>query len=110
MNNPWTHIVKALEPDYDRIYHMLKKGPVIKCKVHCTSKVAIMQIVELYENNDEDLLVDENTKTFDTYINLIEEELKNWQGVRRMAYDQWYFKSKKQAEKFQVFFNLKWTN
>ena len=36
------------------------------------------------------------------------EELKKWQGVRRMAWDQWYFDDRHQAEKFITLYSLIW--
>jgi len=36
------------------------------------------------------------------------EKLKDWPDVRRMAFDMWDFKSKKDAEKFITVFHLSW--
>ena len=34
--------------------------------------------------------------------------LSSWKSVRRMSYDMWYFKTKREAEKFLTLFTLKW--
>lgn len=35
-------------------------------------------------------------------------ELIKWKGVTRISWDMWKFSSKKEAEKFIVYYNLKW--
>jgi ferric-dicitrate binding protein FerR (iron transport regulator) len=34
--------------------------------------------------------------------------LSSWKSVNRMSHDMWYFKTKKEAEKFLTLFTLKW--
>ena len=53
--------------------------------------------------NDEMVVLGGNMR-----LRAVQEELKNWTNVRRMAWDQWNFKYKKDAEKFVTLFNLKW--
>jgi len=36
------------------------------------------------------------------------EKLKDWPNVKRMSFDMWDFKSKKDAEKFLIVFHLSW--
>ncbi len=37
-------------------------------------------------------------------------QLESWPEVRRMAHDMWFFKRKRDAEKFQTLYNLKWAS
>jgi hypothetical protein len=44
----------------------------------------------------------------DKRVEWCEEEMKKWAGVRRMAWDQWWFDDKGQAEKFITLYYLVW--
>ena len=48
------------------------------------------------------------SRVLDDRINWCIEELKKWQGVRRMAWDQWQFDDKRQAQKFITLFYITW--
>ena len=48
------------------------------------------------------------TKKFNDCIVWTEEQLKNWSNCKRMAYDMWDFKHRKDAEKFITLFHLSW--
>ena len=44
----------------------------------------------------------------DKRVEWCEKELARWPGVKRMAWDQWYFDDKVQAEKFTTLYYLLW--
>ena len=48
------------------------------------------------------------TNLLDERINWCTEKLKDWPGCKRMAYDQFWFDRKSQAEKFITFYTLAW--
>lgn len=108
MSTTWTHILQAFNPEYDELRQLLIRGPSIKCELSKEGRETRLVLVEHYEHNKEILAVEQNTVRFDDIIFHVQEELKNWKHVRRMAWDQWNFKSKKDAEKFVTLFNLKW--
>jgi len=108
VNDTWTHIVAALSPNYDSLKRMLDQGPTIKCTLSRKGKITVLRLVEQWEDDGHQIIIEENTKNFDDYVHYIEEELVSWPNVRRMAWDKWYFTSYKNAEKFLILFNLKW--
>lgn len=108
MSTTWTHIIQAFNPDYDELRNLLTRGPIIRCELSKKGRETRLLLVEHYEHNNEILDVDQHTVRFDDIVFNVQEELKNWTNVRRMAWDQWNFKYKKDAEKFVTLFNLKW--
>ena len=44
----------------------------------------------------------------DKRVEWCEKELARWPGVKRMAWDQWHFDDKVQAEKFTTLYYLLW--
>jgi len=49
-----------------------------------------------------------DTSLLDDRINWAIEKLKNWPGCNRMAYDQFWFDKKIEAEKFITLYTLTW--
>jgi len=108
LSTTWTHIIQALTPNYDELRTLLIQGPSIRCEISKKGRETRLLLVEQYVHNKEILDVDQHTVRFDDIVFNVQEELKNWTNVRRMAWDQWNFKYKKDAEKFVTLFNLKW--
>lgn len=48
------------------------------------------------------------TNLLDQRVNWCTEKLKDWPGCRRMAYDQFWFNRKSEAEKFVTYYTLSW--
>jgi len=46
--------------------------------------------------------------TFDHCVKWVEEKLKDWPNVKRMSFDMWDFKHRRDAEKFITLFQLSW--
>ena len=49
-----------------------------------------------------------SSNNLDERVEWATEKLKNWKGARRMAWDQWYFDNKQNAEKFITYYYLTW--
>lgn len=49
-----------------------------------------------------------NSTSLDTCVNWSELQLKTWPECKRMAWDMWDFKHRKDAEKFITLFHLSW--
>ena len=49
-------------------------------------------------------------KTWDEDIESCEAELRNYPGVKRMSYDEWFWDSKNEAQHFITYFTLKYSN
>jgi len=104
----WTHIVKALSSDYDSLKNILEQGPILRCILGKKGKETILTIVETYKESSVEVIQEYNTLNFDKCIDWANEQLEPWNNVRRMSYNQWYFKRKKDAEKFITLFTVKW--
>ncbi len=59
-----------------------------------------LQLVELTDDNSY------HTMLLDKCINWTEDQLKDWIGCKRMAWDMWDFKNRRDAEKFITLFHL----
>jgi len=108
MSNPWLHICRELEPQYDKIYHMIQHGFQIKPLLTRKGRTTVFSLIEYYLNDNisESVYIGQ----YYDYIEWIDQQLSTWPNVRRMAWDQWYFDKKSDAEKFATLFLLKWTN
>lgn len=104
--DPWQHVLKALEPEIERLTEIMEIGsrvvPVLqkqknRWKITLTEKWILENDFQLVGN-------DHLKETVEWSI----EQLQDWPDVKRMAYDMWFFKRRRDAEKFQILFNLKW--
>ncbi len=106
MTDPWEAILANLEPDYKILKEMLEFGPRIFADLSQRGRkwvIALQEDLDLIDNNklySEDYLGEK--------VDWSVKQLETWSNVKRISYDQWEFKTKKDAEKFQLIFNLKW--
>lgn len=108
MKDTWTHILGALSPDYDTFKTMVDKGPCPSCEINKRGSYFTLTINEHWTNGVDNIALFDQSGDFDSFIEWTESQLKTWPNVKRMAYDQWYFKRKRDAEKFKTFFLLTW--
>ena len=105
--DPWQQILKALEPKIDELTSIMNLGPKIYPDLTQRNRRWEIRLQEGYDDQfDYQPLIggDKLGEAVDWAV----EQLKNWPDVRRTAYDIWEFKRKRDAEKFQIIFNLKW--
>ncbi len=106
MSDPWEAILSSLEPDYKILKDIMESGPKFFPDLSQRGRKWIIILQEEFNLiNDHNYLVEDH---LGEVVNWSTNQLVNWKNVRRIAYDQWEFKTKKDAEKFQVMFNLKW--
>jgi hypothetical protein len=106
VNDAWLHVCKVLEPQYDIINHMIQNGFQVKPLLTRKGRITVFSLREYYLN--EDIREHIDIGQYDDYIEWIDQQLSTWKGVRRMAWDEWYFNKKSDAEKFATLFRLKW--
>ncbi len=51
-----------------------------------------------------------SAKTWDEDIESCEAELRDYPGVKRMSYDEWYWEDEKEAQQFITYFTLKYSS
>lgn len=105
MTNPWTDIVKVLEPKYEQYAIEMYGNPTIKPRLW---KSVRGWSVMLEEQWPEEIINAFKLEIFDDIVIWTSEQLELWPGCKRSAYDTWVFRSKQDAEKFITLFNLKW--
>lgn len=101
ISDPWYAILTSLEPNYDRLKVMLEKGPQVYADLHQQKRtwvITLQQDPTFFEPSNISEIIEWATA-----------ELEKWKDVRRMSYDQWHFKRKRDAEKFQTLYHLRWT-
>ena len=108
MKDTWTHVLQALHPDYDKLAEIMKHGPIIKCELSKKGKYTVLQLVEHYHYDQARLFHLDSKETTEDHVSWAVEQLSEWKDVKRMAWDQWHFKYKKDADKFITLFNLRW--
>jgi hypothetical protein len=86
---------------------MLENGPKILADISRRGKWWCVTLQEQpLPFNDTPVWSDPGT--LDERVNWSIDQLKNWKDVRRMSHDMWFFKRKRDAEKFQMLYGLKW--
>lgn len=104
--DPWRSMLKLLVPEYDILKETMHTGSkIVPNLVNVKNKWTVkLQEEWIVDSDFRPITTDNLSEAVDWTIN----QLKNWTTVRRTSYDIWEFKSKKDAEKFQILFNLKW--
>lgn len=107
--DPWTAVLRQLEPNYDLYQTMLDQGPKIVARARQLNLRWRVRIEEDWNDKEiGELYYTENYQKLDERCEWAAEQLKNWRFVTRLSHQEWKFINKKQAEKFLVLFNLKW--
>ena len=101
----WEQMLRHLMPDYDNVMAELQKGPKITAN---TIKKGRLWEVRIMEEEDPIVYFQTIASTLEDKIQWTTQQLGNWTNVTRMSYDRWYFRYKKDADKFVMLFNLKW--
>lgn len=102
------HIVKALSKDYDASKAMLEEGSRPRCIIGSKGKQTIVTVVEAWEEANIISNLYPPSNKLNQCIEWSTKQLETWRNVKRMSYDQWYFKNKDDAEKFITLFTVKW--
>jgi len=105
---PWQHILSSLDPEYLKCVNALEDGPQYRCGLSKKGKYTVLQLHEYWQIDDKLYDTTDKHVRFDDHISWIEEQLITWPDVKRMAWDQWYFKYQRDAKKFITLFNMKW--
>lgn len=93
-------VSEALDRLEDVVRQWVQK-PMIKPEITKLGRKYRVQLVE----DRSTIYVDSN---FDSRCEWTEVTLKTWNGVTRTAWDMWVFDNKRLAEKFVIFYNLRW--
>lgn len=82
------------------------RSAVIKPKLHL--RESRWWRVQLVDETDEGNPNTWYNQQFEDSVRWADEKLENWPDCKRMAFDMWDFKHRKDAEKFITFFHLSW--
>lgn len=103
----WTQILTGITPDYFKWKDKLDNGPDIIVDISRKGRYWRVTLQDSHQSAEwTPVWIDPGA--VDERVNWTSEQLLHWSGVRRMAYDMWYFQHKRDAEKFQTLYNLKW--
>jgi hypothetical protein len=104
--DPWIHVLEQLEPDYHKLKDTLNTGPKIFADLSQRGRWWCITLQE-----DPNMTFNfPSTGKLDERVDWTVGQLADWPNIKRMAHDMWYFKYKRDAEKFQTLYNLKWAS
>ncbi len=109
-NDPWLHVLQQIEPQYFALKDLVENGPRVFAEL---SRRGNWWVVTLQEELTPKPDLDPkylNLGKLDERVDWSLKQLDTWPDVRRMAHDMWYFKRRRDAEKFQTIYNLKWAS
>lgn len=99
--DPWLHMLQQIEPEYFRYKDIMVQGPNFKVDLSRLSnnkyEILIREVHGLVEFGD-----------LDEKCVWAADQLESWPDCRRVAWDRWEFKYRKDAAKFKTLFTLKW--
>ncbi len=104
MIDVWQHVLKVIEPEYEKLLKTMQEGPSIIPLLEFKNNSWFLTLEELW--GDEFLSVD--SQKLDDRLTWAKDELSAWPNVIQTAWNQWIFISKKEAEKFLVVYHLTW--
>ena len=81
--------------------------PNIKLKLERVKKVWRISLLEEWQSVD-DAGNSFHSSDLDKQVSWAIEELKKWDGARRMAWNMWDFDDKRQAQKFSTYYYIVW--
>jgi hypothetical protein len=109
-SDPWLHIIQQIQPLYFKWKDELENGPVIHTELSRRGREWCITLKEQSEYSDVDTLLWSNPGRLDERVEWALNQLSTWPNVRRMAHDMWFFKKRRDAEKFQTLYNLTWAS
>ena len=109
MSSAWVQVLEQGYPEYRDLKYSMEKGPIIKpvltkIKNHWTLTLE----EEWYYDSGGSYTINSGPIMLDDIIEWTDKELTKWKDSRRIAWDMWQFKSKREAEKFITLFHLTW--
>ena len=106
----WTQMLEQIEPEYSTLKFIVENGPKVKAALR---KVNLSWRVRLEEDWDNDEIGEvyytADYKNLDERCEWADQQLKSWKSATRLSHQEWKFSNRKEAEKFIILFNLKWT-
>lgn len=102
--DPWQIILQSIEPAYNKLKYFMEHGPSIVPVL----KGKTITLEEKWPENNDLIGPMYDSSKLDKVVHEIVIELDRWDNVKRTAWDQWKFSTRKDAEKFITLFNLKW--
>lgn len=107
--DPWISIIKQVCPEYDESLNSMIKGPtIIPTLERSTDRRWKIILVEHWDVDEELFKGTISSSGLDEKVEWCTDILKSWASAKRMAFDQWYFDDKREAEKFITFYHLYW--
>lgn len=96
--DPWEHMLLAIEPAYEKYKEIVERGP--------------KYIIDFSLVGDQQCQIrireEHSLGNLDERCEWAAEQLSTWPNCRRVAWDRWRFKHRKDAEKFRTLFTLFW--
>lgn len=108
----WALLLEKTYPKYKTLVRALAMGPTIRPVMLHNKPKYMLELQEFwYDEEEKEYFRSANAGSapLDERIEWATKELSKWQGVKRMAWDMWQFKTKKDAEKFITLYNLIWS-
>ena len=106
MSDPWIQIIETLEPEYQDLKLTMEQGPTIRPILYLNSVKRWRVTIEEVWPGD---IIGSSDGRFDRLVEWSSNHLKDWPGIRRVAWDSWDFPTKREAERFVIIFNLSWS-
>lgn len=100
--NVLENLLVQIRPDYYELKSIMENGPNI---VATLSHRGHFWCISLEEETSHD-----GSTKLDERVEWAEQQLKDWPATTRMSWHMWYFRHRRDAEKFQILYNLKWAS
>ena len=110
--DPWTQILERFEPEYCTLKFIVENGPNVKAalrKLNLSWRVRIEEDWENTPGTEHEFYYTTDYNNLDIRCEWAEQQLSTWKSAKRLSHQEWKFSNRKEAEKFIILFNLKWT-
>ena len=97
-------MLTSLEPDYTTLSNMIETGPTIRVELSKKDNHWCITLIEDWGQEFDNLT--NSSYNLDNTVKWVDDTLDKWPNCKRMAWDQWYFDSKHNAELFITLFYI----
>jgi hypothetical protein len=108
--DPWPLMLEQVNPEYRRLKFIVDFGPEVKAVLRKVNLSWRVRLEEDWDNEEiGEVYYTADYKNLDERCEWADQQLKSWKFATRLSHQEWKFSNRKEAEKFIILFNLKWT-
>lgn len=104
--DPWDSILSSIHPDWEQMKEVVNTGPTIRPKLFKKGRRWHIQLNEVWPVDSYVIDWTFNVDELQNAVEWTDNTLYTWITAKRESWDMWSFDTKKDAEKFIIYYNI----